>query len=193
MIKLCFFSIGFFVHFIIFVNQNFYCFLRYFLARVLSFWFRFLLPLVSDLKAELKKRNLPVSGPKPQLIERLRSFAEHNSDMSNAVSSPSSQSNPNSPPRSSSTPPPPPPPPPPPLPQPSSGSQNTPEEDRIIREQQRRIEQLQKQLLNSQLQLQQQQQTRVQTFQVRCTVIPKNVRKKIKKTIVIIYHLSLVN
>ncbi|XP_050436518.1 myocardin-related transcription factor A-like isoform X2 [Adelges cooleyi] len=118
---------------------------------------------VSDLKAELKKRNLPVSGPKPQLIERLRSFAEHNSD-SSSMMSPGSQSNPNSPPRSSSTSPPPPPPPPPP-PLPSSGNQNTPEEDRIIREQQRRIEQLQKQLLNSQLQLQQQQQSRVQTFQ----------------------------
>lgn len=121
--------------------------------------------LVSDLKAELKKRNLPVSGPKPQLIERLRSFVEHNSDLSNIMLSPGSHSNPNSPPRSTSSPPPPPPPPsPPPLPLP--GSQNTPEEDRIIREQQRRIEQLQKQLLNSQLQLQKQQQTRVQTFQV---------------------------
>uniref|UniRef100_A0A8D8VM12 MKL/myocardin-like protein 2 n=1 Tax=Cacopsylla melanoneura TaxID=428564 RepID=A0A8D8VM12_9HEMI len=31
---------------------------------------------VSDLKAELKKRSLPVSGPKPQLIERLKPFTE---------------------------------------------------------------------------------------------------------------------
>lgn len=30
---------------------------------------------VSDLKAELKRRNLPVSGSKPQLIERLKPFA----------------------------------------------------------------------------------------------------------------------
>lgn len=31
---------------------------------------------VSDLKAELKRRNLPVSGAKPQLIERLKPFSE---------------------------------------------------------------------------------------------------------------------
>ncbi|KAI8797591.1 MKL/myocardin protein 2 [Biomphalaria glabrata] len=31
---------------------------------------------VADLKAELKKRSLPVSGPKPQLIERLKPFTE---------------------------------------------------------------------------------------------------------------------
>ncbi|XP_053606290.1 myocardin-related transcription factor B isoform X2 [Plodia interpunctella] len=31
---------------------------------------------VSDLRAECKRRNLPVSGPKPQLIQRLRSFMD---------------------------------------------------------------------------------------------------------------------
>ncbi|XP_041362643.1 myocardin-related transcription factor B-like isoform X2 [Gigantopelta aegis] len=31
---------------------------------------------VADLKAELKKRGLPVSGPKPQLIERLKPYTE---------------------------------------------------------------------------------------------------------------------
>lgn len=32
--------------------------------------------VVSDLKVELKRRNLPVSGSKPQLIERLKPFTE---------------------------------------------------------------------------------------------------------------------
>lgn len=39
---------------------------------------------VSDLKAELKRRNLPVSGSKPQLIERLKPFTE--SSTSNSTS-----------------------------------------------------------------------------------------------------------
>lgn len=34
---------------------------------------------VSDLKVELKRRNLPVSGSKPQLIERLKPFTESSS------------------------------------------------------------------------------------------------------------------
>ncbi|KAL6256242.1 hypothetical protein P5V15_012358 [Pogonomyrmex californicus] len=35
---------------------------------------------VSDLKVELKRRNLPVSGSKPQLIERLKPFTESSSN-----------------------------------------------------------------------------------------------------------------
>nr|CAI5837650.1 unnamed protein product [Callosobruchus analis] len=38
---------------------------------------------VSDLKAELKRRNLPVSGSKPQLIERLKPFTNSPNDIIN--------------------------------------------------------------------------------------------------------------
>ncbi|XP_063975605.1 myocardin-related transcription factor A isoform X1 [Diachasmimorpha longicaudata] len=40
---------------------------------------------VSDLKVELKRRNLPVSGSKPQLIERLKPFTEIASTNSNST------------------------------------------------------------------------------------------------------------
>lgn len=41
---------------------------------------------VSDLKVELKRRNLPVSGSKPQLIERLKPFTESSSGNSTSSS-----------------------------------------------------------------------------------------------------------
>ncbi|KAL3275863.1 hypothetical protein HHI36_020602 [Cryptolaemus montrouzieri] len=42
---------------------------------------------VSDLKAELKRRSLPVSGSKPQLIERLKLFSNNQIDSSSQASS----------------------------------------------------------------------------------------------------------
>lgn len=42
---------------------------------------------VSDLKLLLKTRNLPVSGPKPQLIERLRPYIQQQNDASDATTS----------------------------------------------------------------------------------------------------------
>jgi len=41
---------------------------------------------VSDLKVELKRRNLPVSGSKPQLIERLKPFTESSTNNSTSNS-----------------------------------------------------------------------------------------------------------
>ncbi|XP_076335137.1 uncharacterized protein LOC143238632 [Tachypleus tridentatus] len=40
---------------------------------------------VSDLKAELKRRNLPVSGSKPHLIERLKSYFDGSSQMTTSA------------------------------------------------------------------------------------------------------------
>lgn len=42
---------------------------------------------VSDLKLLLKTRNLPVSGPKPQLIERLRPFVQQQNDTQDSITS----------------------------------------------------------------------------------------------------------
>ncbi|XP_014243284.1 MKL/myocardin-like protein 2 isoform X2 [Cimex lectularius] len=47
---------------------------------------------VSDLKAELKRRNLPVSGAKPQLIERLKPFSESANGTSSVTSTVQSSS-----------------------------------------------------------------------------------------------------
>ncbi|KAI4472177.1 myocardin-related transcription factor-related [Holotrichia oblita] len=54
---------------------------------------------VSDLKAELKRRNLPVSGSKPQLIERLKPFTTTAppSDIDTSVKSPADDSQHDSP------------------------------------------------------------------------------------------------
>ncbi|EFN73146.1 MKL/myocardin-like protein 1 [Camponotus floridanus] len=136
---------------------------------------------VSDLKVELKRRNLPVSGSKPQLIERLKPFTESSSSnsMSNgphvthmghilmdtpgpmATDESSSQAKspscivkdePNSP-RTAS---------------PHSSEHDDPSSppgDDIIKVQRRRIEELQRELYKSQQQLQQIRQTQPATAQ----------------------------
>lgn len=123
---------------------------------------------VSDLKAELKRRSLPVSGSKPQLIERLKPYTSSEVSMDTHSLD-----------DSHSSPPPPPPPPPqqqqqqdsgspkslcleepqeqmelgnPLSPQPQNDQQRTQED--IVREQQKQIEELQRELTLSQLKLQ---------------------------------------
>lgn len=91
---------------------------------------------VSDLKAELKKRSLPVSGCKPQLIERLKSH--QTTDNPGSVES---EAEPDSSP------------PPMEIGEPLSPAQQQQQED-LVREQQRQIQELQRELTLSQLKLQ---------------------------------------
>ncbi|XP_066254471.1 myocardin-related transcription factor A isoform X1 [Euwallacea similis] len=114
---------------------------------------------VSDLKAELKRRSLPVSGCKPQLIERLKSFSSQSSDTINhnpssvestATSMDQSQDSPQVKDEQSELmdige---------PPSPVPSIHKPPEKSNEDLVREQQRQIEELQRELTLSQLKLQ---------------------------------------
>ncbi|XP_044735556.1 myocardin-related transcription factor A isoform X1 [Chrysoperla carnea] len=114
---------------------------------------------VSDLKAELKRRNLPVSGPKPQLIERLKPFTEPLTHSGHIIMdtppppTPSEESQTEDDNKSQASP-----------ASSDHGSMDVVPEspvstpitnDDLVREQQRKIEELQRELTKSQLQLQQ--------------------------------------
>ncbi|XP_025263853.1 MKL/myocardin-like protein 2 isoform X1 [Camponotus floridanus] len=156
---------------------------------------------VSDLKVELKRRNLPVSGSKPQLIERLKPFTESSSSnsMSNgphvthmghilmdtpgpmATDESSSQAKspscivkdePNSP-RTAS---------------PHSSEHDDPSSppvrvsgDDIIKVQRRRIEELQRELYKSQQQLQQIRQTQPATVRAEKLVLQQHIQNKMQQ------------
>lgn len=114
---------------------------------------------VSDLKAELKRRSLPVSGSKPQLIQRLKPYADQHHQESSVSSTNMHMDDPHaspkqelgSPPQTSLdldeqmdvT---------DPLSPPELVAEKTQED--IVREQQRRIEELQRELTLSQIKLQ---------------------------------------
>ncbi|XP_033211970.1 myocardin-related transcription factor A-like isoform X2 [Belonocnema kinseyi] len=155
---------------------------------------------VSDLKVELKRRNLPVSGSKPQLIERLKPFTESSScgsmlnsngphvthmghilmdtpgpmtldESSSQARSPSSvpvKDEPYSP-RIDSPP----------------GSEHddpsSPLGDDIIREQRKRIEELQRELYKSQQQLQQIRQTQPTTVRAEKLVLQQHIQNKMQQ------------
>ncbi|XP_029661991.1 myocardin-related transcription factor B-like isoform X2 [Formica exsecta] len=152
---------------------------------------------VSDLKVELKRRNLPVSGSKPQLIERLKPFTESSSSnsMSNgphmthmghilmdtpgpmATDESSSQAKspncivkdePHSP-RTAS---------------PHSSEHDDPSSppgDDIIKVQRRRIEELQRELYRSQQQLQQIRQTQPATVRAEKLVLQQHLQNKMQQ------------
>lgn len=124
---------------------------------------------VSDLKLLLKTRNLPVSGPKPQLIERLRPFIQstdtetvQSNEGQNGDDGPNEHDSPRHSPRDEPEsvemqelpvlPPPPPPP-----------MKMT--NDDLLREQQRKIDELQRKLKESQQELHQMQQMKQQPMQ----------------------------
>ncbi|XP_015184854.1 PREDICTED: MKL/myocardin-like protein 1 isoform X1 [Polistes dominula] len=152
---------------------------------------------VSDLKVELKRRNLPVSGSKPQLIERLKPFTESSSGNTNSngphvthmghilmdtpgpmtsdessshAKSPSSivKDEPNSP-RTDSP----------------HGSEHddpsSPPGDDIIKEQRKRIEELQRELYKSQQQLQQIRQTQPATVRAEKLVLQQHIQSKMQQ------------
>ncbi|XP_012284117.1 MKL/myocardin-like protein 2 isoform X2 [Orussus abietinus] len=151
---------------------------------------------VSDLKVELKRRNLPVSGSKPQLIERLKPFTEspgnglstgsHMNHMGHFISDPQgpmgsdeSSSQVKSPgslvkdeptsPRTDSP----------------QGSEHddpsSPPGDDIIKEQRKRIEELQRELYKSQQQLQQIRQTQPATVRAEKLVLQQHIQNKMQQ------------
>ncbi|XP_076759901.1 uncharacterized protein LOC143428725 isoform X4 [Xylocopa sonorina] len=158
---------------------------------------------VSDLKVELKRRNLPVSGSKPQLIERLKPFTESSSgnstsssngphvthmghilmDTPGLVTSDESSSHAKSPgfavkdepnsPRTDS---------------PHGSEHDDPSSppvrvsgDDIIKEQRKRIEELQRELFKSQQQLQQIRQTQPSTVHAEKLVLQQHIQNKMQQ------------
>ncbi|XP_018358017.1 PREDICTED: MKL/myocardin-like protein 1 isoform X2 [Trachymyrmex cornetzi] len=152
---------------------------------------------VSDLKVELKRRNLPVSGSKPQLIERLKPFTESSSnsisnstgphvthmghilmdtpgpmatdDSSSQVKSPCSivKDEPSSP-RTAS-------------PHSEHDDPLSPPGDDIIKVQRKRIEELQRELYKSQQQLQQIRQTQPTTVRAEKLALQQHIQNKMQQ------------
>ncbi|XP_012223417.2 myocardin-related transcription factor A isoform X2 [Linepithema humile] len=154
---------------------------------------------VSDLKVELKRRNLPVSGSKPQLIERLKPFTESSTnnltinsngphvthmghilmDTPGPMATDESSSQAKSPcstvkeepnsPRTAS---------------PHSSEHDDPSSppgDDIIKVQRKRIEELQRELYKSQQQLQQIRQTQPPTMRAEKLVLQQHIQNKMQQ------------